>query len=160
MVEQEPFKLLAEGSSPSALTLATILTTRDRMVLHFAAETDMLGCGDALPDMGVNMDYIYIESLADGIEEIADGSILSRTIHDDEQVRAVAFSFAPGEELSKHTSTHAAVLQFLQGEADVTVGGDAVEARAGTFIHMVPNLPHSIHARTPVVMLLLMFKSA
>jgi len=104
------------------------------------------------------MDYVYVESLLDGNEDIPEGSILSRTVHDDEQVRAVAFSFAPGEELSEHTSTHAAVLQFIQGEADVTVGGDAVSARAGTFIHMAANLPHSIHARTPVVMLLMMFK--
>jgi len=115
---------------------------------------------DDLSHTGANMDYSYIESLLDGIDDIAEGSILSRTVHDDEVVRAVAFSFAPGEELSEHTSTYAAVLQFIQGEADVTVGGDAVTARAGTFIHMAPNLPHSIHARTPVVMLLLMFKAA
>jgi quercetin dioxygenase-like cupin family protein len=106
------------------------------------------------------MDYVYIESLLDGMGDIPEGSILSRTIYDDEQVRAVAFSFAPGEELSEHTSSYAAVLQFIQGEADVTVGGDAVSARSGTFIHMAPNMPHSIHARTPVVMLLLMFKAA
>lgn len=106
------------------------------------------------------MDYVYFENLLDEGRDVPEGGILSRTLHDDERVRVVLFSFAPGEELSEHTSTHAAVLQFIGGEADVTVGGDAVSAQAGTFIHMIPNLPHSIRAQTPVVMLLMMLKAS
>jgi len=46
----------------------------------------------------------------------------------------------------------------VRGEADLTLGGDAHAARAGTWAHMDANLPHSIKARTPVTMLLLLFK--
>ena len=42
----------------------------------------------------------------------------------------------------------------------MTLGGDTVEAQAGTWIHMPPELPHSIHARTPVLMVLLVLRSA
>jgi quercetin dioxygenase-like cupin family protein len=51
-----------------------------------------------------------------------------------------------------------AVLQFLQGEATVTLGNDKHEARPGTWVHMPPGLKHSIQAKTPVVMLLLLPK--
>jgi len=49
-----------------------------------------------------------------------------------------------------------AVLHFLQGEAKLTLGDDTVEARPGTWVHMAKGLRHSIQAKTPVVMLLLL----
>jgi quercetin dioxygenase-like cupin family protein len=44
----------------------------------------------------------------------------------------------------------------LQGEADLTLGGAKMEARPGTWAHLAARQPHSVFARTPVVMLLLM----
>src|SRR5690606_7977663 len=78
------------------------------------------------------------------------------TIYKDDQLRVILFVFAAGQELSEHTSTHPAVLHFLQGTADVTLGEERHAAAAGTWVHMPPQLPHSIHAQTQVVMLLLM----
>ncbi len=86
--------------------------------------------------------------------------IISRTIYQDEQVKAVLFGFSAGQELSEHTAATAAVLHFIQGEARVTLGTKRVEARANTWIHMQPRQPHSIVATTPVVMLLLLLKGA
>lgn len=103
--------------------------------------------------------YVYIENLADPANLPAKG-ILSQTVHDDAQVRAVLFGFAAGEELSEHTASMPAIIHILQGEARVTVGSDGYDARSGTWIHMAAGLPHSIHARTPLVMLLLMLKPA
>ncbi len=71
-----------------------------------------------------------------------------------ERLKAVVFGFAQGEELSELTASMPAVLHFLQGEAKLTLGDDAVEAKAGTWVHMPTGLRHSIQARTPVVMLL------
>ena len=51
-----------------------------------------------------------------------------------------------------------AVLHFLQGEARLTLGDDLLEARPGTWVHMPKGLRHSIQAKTPVVMLLLLLK--
>ncbi|MEE8169447.1 MAG: cupin domain-containing protein, partial [Phycisphaerae bacterium] len=66
--------------------------------------------------------------------------------------------FAAGEELSEHTASMPAILHIVQGEAALTLGGDTVEARAGTWAYLPPNLPHSIRAKTPVVMMLTLIK--
>jgi quercetin dioxygenase-like cupin family protein len=84
--------------------------------------------------------------------------ILSRTLFSDDRLKAVLFGFAQSEELSEHTASLPAVLHFLQGEAKLTLGDDTVEAKPGTWIHMAKGLRHSIQAKTPVVMLLLLVK--
>ena len=63
-----------------------------------------------------------------------------------------------GQELSEHTASLPAVMHFLSGEADVTLGAEKMAAAAGTWIHMPAGMPHSISAKTPVVMLLLLLK--
>ncbi len=102
--------------------------------------------------------YSYIQDISTLLPEVPERSILSRTVYDDERLRVVLFRFAAGEELSEHTSAYTAVLHFTEGEADLTLGGDALQAGPGTWVHMTPNLPHSVHARTPVTMLLMMIR--
>lgn len=88
-----------------------------------------------------------------------DGTI-SRTLYQDSGLKVVLFGFAAGQELSEHTASMPAIMHFIQGEARVTLGSDTIDARANTWVHMPAHLPHSIHARTPVVMLLLLLKGA
>lgn len=83
----------------------------------------------------------------------------SETVFEDDSVKAVLFSFAAGEELSEHTASRPAVLHFLRGSAEVTLGPDAHEVEAGAWIHMPARLPHAIRAREAVGMLLLLFKA-
>lgn len=104
--------------------------------------------------------YVYLADLHQQIPEIPADSIVSRTIHSDDDVKVVLFGFAAGQELSEHTAAMPAMLYFVQGEAALTLGEDSLTAQAGTLAHMPPHLPHSIVAKTPVVMLLLLFKSA
>src|SRR5262249_15978527 len=87
-----------------------------------------------------------------------DKGILSRTLSSDDRLKAVLFGFGQGEELSEHTASMPAVLHFLQGEAKLRVGDERLEARAGTWVHMAKGLRHSIQAKTPVAMLLLLLK--
>jgi quercetin dioxygenase-like cupin family protein len=87
-----------------------------------------------------------------------DKGILSRTLHGDDRLKAVLFGFAQGEELSEHTASMPAVLHFLQGGANLTLDDDTVEAGPGTWVHMPKGMRHSIQARSPVVMLLLLLK--
>ena len=103
--------------------------------------------------------YTYIANLAEQIPDIPADSIISRTIHKDEQVTTVLFVFAPGQELSEHTAAQTALLYFVQGEADITLGKDRLTAQAGTWVQMPPHLPHSIAAKTTVLMLLMMIKN-
>jgi quercetin dioxygenase-like cupin family protein len=87
-----------------------------------------------------------------------DKGILSRTLFSDDRLKVVLFGFAQGEELSEHTASMPAVLHFLQGEANLTLGDDKLEAKPGSWVHMAKGLRHSIQAKTPVVMLLLLLK--
>jgi quercetin dioxygenase-like cupin family protein len=73
-------------------------------------------------------------------------------------LKAVVFGFGQGQELSKHTASKPAMLFFFKGEAVVGLGDDVKDASAGTFVHMPPGLKHSIKAKTPVVMLLVLLK--
>ena len=101
--------------------------------------------------------YTHIVDIAKEVEPPDDG-ILTRTLFNDDDVKAVLFGFGQGEELSEHTASMPAILHFLQGEAILTLGDDTFEAQPGTWIHMAPELKHSVHAKTPVIMLLLLLK--
>ena len=48
------------------------------------------------------------------------------------------------------------MLFFLKGEASMGLGDDMQAAQAGSWVHMPAGLKHSIKARTPVVMLLVL----
>ena len=104
-------------------------------------------------------DQAHLVNLADTVTPPPDG-IISRTIYQDERVKAVAFGFGAGQELSEHTASTPAIMHFLAGESQVTLGPDTVEATAGTWTHMPAQLPHSIRTKSPVVMLLTLLKSA
>jgi quercetin dioxygenase-like cupin family protein len=106
----------------------------------------------------MTLPYQFLENITDPAAIPAEG-ILSRTIHDDERVRAVLFGFAPGEELSEHTASMPAIIHILYGEAHLTLGEATMDVSAGAWAHMAANLSHSVHARTPVAMLLLMLKN-
>jgi quercetin dioxygenase-like cupin family protein len=107
----------------------------------------------------MSADYEFYPSL-EAEAPIPENGILSRTLHNDDHVKVVLFGFAAGQELSAHTAPMAASLQFVSGEARLTLGGDTHEVKAGAFVHMPPQLPHGIVAKTPVVMLLAMYKQS
>ena len=101
---------------------------------------------------------LKILNLDEAVAPPADG-IISRTVYNDDRLKAVVFGFGAGQELSEHTASTAAVMHFLQGEAEITLGKDTATAGAGTWVHMPPALQHSVLAKTPVVMLLLLLKN-
>jgi quercetin dioxygenase-like cupin family protein len=103
--------------------------------------------------------HTHIPDVAALLPEIPPDSIVSRTVHSDADVKVVLFGFAEGQELSEHTAGHPAILHFLHGDANVTLGDDAVDARPGTWVHMPAHLRHSIMAKTAVRMLLLLLKT-
>lgn len=101
--------------------------------------------------------YTLLANLASELEPPVDGT-LSRTVYQDDRIKAVLFSFSAGQELSEHTASTPAIMHFLLGDAGLTLGEDEVAASAGTWVHMPPHLKHSIRANTPLVMLLLLLK--
>jgi quercetin dioxygenase-like cupin family protein len=105
----------------------------------------------------MNAPYTHILDLAKETEPPL-GGILSRTVFQDDRLKAVVFGFGQGQELSEHTASKPAMLFFVKGEATVGLGDDVQEAQAGTWVHMPAGLKHSIKAKTPVVMLLVLLK--
>ena len=105
--------------------------------------------------MATALPYTFIADLAREVEIPTDGT-LSRTLYQDENVKVVVFAFSAGQELSEHTAARPAVLHVLEGQIALTLGSDHHEAAAGAWVHMPPNLPHSLRAETPAVVLLLL----
>jgi quercetin dioxygenase-like cupin family protein len=80
--------------------------------------------------------------------------ILSQTLSNEAGVELVLFAFAAGEKLSEHTSARPAIIHVLSGEGDLTVAGDRYPAGPGTWVRMAADTPHSLVARSPLVMAL------
>jgi len=103
------------------------------------------------------MDYKFIADLLADVNVPTEG-ILSRVLQKDEHVNITLFGFSPGQELSTHSAPTPAVLYFLNGEADVTLGDDVHQAKTGSFAYMPPLLPHAIAAKSATMMLLVQIK--
>jgi len=101
--------------------------------------------------------HLFIENLA-AHQPFPDDGILTRTVFDDDALKVVLFTFSPGQALSEHTASLPAVMHFLDGEATVTLGESVQDVAAGAWVHMPPNLPHGINAKTPVRMVLYLVK--
>lgn len=111
------------------------------------------------------MEYTFIPDLAARTAELAEAGyatkhIQGRALFTDDHIKVLAFPLEAGQLFDEHTAPHPAILHFVEGEAEVTIGPDSVQARAGSWIHMAPDVPHSIRARTNVLMLLLIMRSA
>jgi len=91
--------------------------------------------------------------------EPPDEGVLTRTLFDDDCIKAVIFGFSQGEEFSEHTTSMPAILHFVKGEASLTLGEETVDAQTGTWIHMPANLQHSVKTKSQVIMLLLLLKN-
>jgi quercetin dioxygenase-like cupin family protein len=101
--------------------------------------------------------YTYLADLAKEVQIPANG-ILSRTLHNDERLKVIVFGFDTGQELSAHTAPVPVTIQILKGEARLRLGSDTIEASAGAWVHMPPQLEHGILAKTPLVAVLLLLK--
>jgi quercetin dioxygenase-like cupin family protein len=97
---------------------------------------------------------VFIEDLTGLVKVLPPDSILSRSVYEDKHQKIILFGFQPGQELSEHTAAVPAVLHFLKGEADLTLGEDQYLAKQGSWARIPANLPHSIKARSETLMLL------
>ncbi len=107
----------------------------------------------------MNESYSFFASL-EAEAQIPENGILSRTLYNDDHVKVLIFGFAAGQELSAHTAPMAASLYFVRGEATLTLGADVRDVKEGSFAYMPPALVHGIAAKTPLVMLLSMYKES
>jgi quercetin dioxygenase-like cupin family protein len=100
-----------------------------------------------------------ILSLAKETQFAASG-IVSRTLLNEDGLRATLFGFAESQELTEHTSTRHALVQILSGECEFSLAGRPHSLKAGDFFYMPPNLAHAVKATKQFSMLLTLFKPA
>jgi len=87
------------------------------------------------------------------------GSVVSRTLIDRKIGTITLFSFAQGQGLSEHTVPYDAFVQIVDGTAEVTIDGKPQQVRAGEFIIMPANVPHSLKAVEQFKMMLVMIRA-
>lgn len=96
----------------------------------------------------------HVEHDPAGFVEVPVAGTLSRTMHQDDDLKVIVFGFAAGEELSEHTASRPALIQVLSGALELTLDGETVHADPGSWVHMSAGLRHAVRALTPAVMLL------
>jgi quercetin dioxygenase-like cupin family protein len=68
------------------------------------------------------------------------------------------FAFDEGQRLSEHTAPFDALVNILDGEAEITIAGQPFSVKADEMIIMPANQPHAVKAVKRFKMLLTMIK--
>ena len=111
--------------------------------------------GKTLPDEGLRARVVSLAGLVD----YQKGAVVSREIIKKQTGTVTVFSFDKGEGLSEHTAPFDALVQVLDGEAEVTISGKPNRLVAGEMIIMPAGQPHSLKALQRFKMALVMIRS-
>lgn len=85
-------------------------------------------------------------------------SVVSRTLINEKKGTLTLFAFDAGQGLSEHTVPFDAVVQVLDGEAVLEIGGETVTVRPGEMVIMPAQVPHAVRAEQRFKMLLTMIR--
>jgi quercetin dioxygenase-like cupin family protein len=86
------------------------------------------------------------------------GSIVSKVLEKSDSGSVTIFAFGQGQDLSEHTAPFNALVQILDGSAEVTVGEKIHIVSAGEALTLPANVPHALRAQIDFKMLLIMVK--
>ena len=99
---------------------------------------------------------IEMESLI----EYQEGSVVSMEVIKKELGTVTIFAFDKGQGLSEHSAPFDAMVQIIDGEAEITLAGEPHTVTKGEFLIMPANVPHALQAvNGPYKMVLTMIKS-
>ncbi len=104
-----------------------------------------------------NIDHGIVVNLAD-LVTYQKGQVVSRTLSQHKAVTLTLFAFDIGEGISTHTTPGDAMVQVLDGRAEVTIGDNIFSVEAGQAIVMPANTPHGLNAEVRFKMLLTLIK--
>jgi quercetin dioxygenase-like cupin family protein len=99
------------------------------------------------------MAAVFFPDLSSEVQVPADG-ILSRVLHQDRQLRVVAFAFDAGQQLTNHTASRPAVIEVIEGRFEITLGEETVISGPRSWALLPAGLQHSLTALEPSVLLL------
>jgi quercetin dioxygenase-like cupin family protein len=88
-----------------------------------------------------------------------EGSVVSRVLLKREKGNITLFAFDEGQGLSEHTSPFDALVQVVEGEAEITVAGKPIALKPGQVVLLPAEKPHAVKATTRLKMVLTMIRS-
>jgi len=88
-----------------------------------------------------------------------EGAVVSRTLVKRQSGTVTAFAFDAGQGLSEHTAAFDALVQMIEGSAEITVAGMAFRVEGGQAILLPANQPHGLTAVSRFKMLLTMIRA-
>ena len=91
--------------------------------------------------------------------DYADGSVVSKMIVKKPMGNITLFAFDKSEGLAEHSSPHEALVQVLDGEAEIIIGGIHNRVRKGQYLILPAGIPHSLKANERFKMMLTMIKN-
>ena len=99
---------------------------------------------------------IELESLI----EYQEGSVVSMEVIKKELGTVTIFAFEKGQGLSEHSAPFDAMVQIIDGEAEITLAGEPHTVKKGEMLIMPANVPHALQAvNGPYKIILTMIKS-
>jgi len=97
--------------------------------------------------------------MAAALVNYQDGSVVSREIVKKPAGTVTVFAFDEGQGLSEHTARVDALVQLLEGEAEITIAGKPHRVQSGEMILMPANQPHALKALKRYKMILTLIRS-
>jgi quercetin dioxygenase-like cupin family protein len=88
-----------------------------------------------------------------------EGAVVSREILSRPAGTVTVFAFAQGQGLSEHTAPFDALVDVIDGEAEVSISGRSRRVQAGQMIIMPAHEPHALKAEKRFKMVLIMIRS-
>ena len=104
-----------------------------------------------------NIEFAKVLKLEE-LVEYQPGQVVSRTLAQIPRANITLFALAAGEGISTHTTPGDAMVQVLDGEAEVTIGDETLTVKAGETVIMPQDVLHSLEARQNFKMLLTVIK--
>ncbi|MDI6813833.1 MAG: cupin domain-containing protein [Desulfitobacteriaceae bacterium] len=104
-----------------------------------------------------NIEFAQVLNLKERIT-YQQGQVVSMTIAQIPAVNVTLFSLDEGEGISTHTTAGDAMVQVLDGEAEITIGEKTLTVKEGETVIMPSDIPHSLEARKRFKMLLTVVK--
>ena len=92
-----------------------------------------------------NIEAAKVQNLADLVTYQA-GQVVSKTLVQNPGVSITVFSFDKGEEISTHASHGDAMVYVIDGQAEITIGEEKFNVKAGETILMPADVPHAVAA--------------
>lgn len=103
------------------------------------------------------MEHSTVATLTD-LAAYQAGSVVSRQIVGQKTGTVTLFAFDAGQGLSEHTAPFDALVEVLDGEAEIEIAGTAYHVQQGQVILMPANQPHALRAVQRFKMLLTMIR--